>query len=96
MPSILSNNTALMVMDQETTADAGDLSWLAMIDVTGGTAQTGFVPTLAATEPPTGARADMEAAAARLQALQRRQQLGLASLPIANRQPQTMRALFRP
>lgn len=39
--------------------------------------------------------ADMEAASARLQALQTQQQLGVQALSIANQQPQTLLSLFR-
>ena len=39
--------------------------------------------------------ADMEAASARLQALQVQQQLGAQSLSIANQAPQTILSLFR-
>ncbi|MGF1660648.1 MAG: flagellin, partial [Rubrimonas sp.] len=39
--------------------------------------------------------ADMEAASARLQALQVQQQLGIQALSIANQQPQNILALFR-
>ncbi|HMO73481.1 MAG TPA: flagellin, partial [Paracoccaceae bacterium] len=39
--------------------------------------------------------ADMEAASARLQALQVQQQLGIQALSIANQQPQNVLALFR-
>ena len=39
--------------------------------------------------------ADMEAASARLQALQTQQQLGIQALPIANQAPQNILQLFR-
>ncbi|MEO0362926.1 MAG: flagellin, partial [Pseudomonadota bacterium] len=39
--------------------------------------------------------ADLEAASARLQALQVQQQLGTQALSIANQQPQSILALFR-
>jgi flagellin len=39
--------------------------------------------------------ADMEAASAKLQALQVQQQLGVQALSIANSSPQTLLALFR-
>ncbi len=39
--------------------------------------------------------ADMEAASARLQALQTQQQLGVQALSIANQAPQTIMQLFR-
>ena len=38
---------------------------------------------------------DMEAASARLQALQTQQQLGVQALSIANQAPQTLLQLFR-
>jgi flagellin len=39
--------------------------------------------------------ADMEAASAKLQALQTQQQLGVQALSIANQAPQTILSLFR-